>query len=325
MPTISIIVPVYNVEKYLHRCLDSILTQTFDNFQLVLVDDGSVDSSGVICDEYAKKDSRIYVFHQKNQGQAVARNFALNWVYENSDSEWICFVDSDDWIHPEMIERLYYAAIEFQKKISVCGWQDTDKEIAWTPLTKFDVKVYNTEEFYCKEPTLGVVPWAKLYHRECFLKMRYPAVRACEDEFITYRVLFQYKDLVVINAPLYAYFMSPNSTMRSNWSPKRLVKIVAQEEQLEFFKNSGYDKAHCYTIKAYLQNFIDQIQEIQKCDKKLQRKYWRFLHRKLRKALSIYKKYYPFQGHEWIYEVAYPRWMCLYWLICAGRNKLRRR
>lgn len=325
MSEISIIVPVYNVEKYLHRCVNSILTQTFRNFELILVDDGSTDSSGVICEEYAKKDSRIRVFHQKNQGQGVARNYALEWMYENSESSWVCFIDSDDWIHPEMMEKLYFAAVKFQKKISVCGWIDTDTETPWTPLEETDVRICSTEEFYCEKPTLGVVPWAKLYHRECFRNMRYPAVRACEDEFVTYRVLFQCKELAVMDVPLYAYFMSTNSTMRSDWSPRRLVKITAQEEQLEFFKNNDYKDAYSYTVRAYLQNFIDQIQDIQKCDKKMQKKYWGFLRRKLRKALAVYRSDYPFHGHEWMYESAYPWSMSLYWRIGTIRNKLRRR
>lgn len=323
MPQISIIVPVYNVEKYLHRCLDSILTQTFSDFELILVDDGSTDLSGSICEEYAKEDSRIHLFHQKNQGQGVARNFALDWMYENSDSKWMCFIDSDDWIHPEMLERLYFAVAKTQKKISVCGWLDVEGEIIWTPLKETNVTVCSTEEFYCEKPTLGVVPWAKLYHRECFQKIRYPAVRACEDEFVTYRVLFQVKELAVIHVPLYAYFLRSDSTMRSNWNSERLVKITAQEEQLDFFKNNGYEDAYSYTVRAYLQNFIDQIQDIQKRDKKVQRKHLGFLRKGLRKALAVYRNDYPFQGYEWMYEAAYPRKMYFYWMIRAALNKLR--
>lgn len=325
MPEMSIIVPVYNVEKYLHRCVDSILAQTFRDFELILVDDGSTDSSGIICEEYAKRDSRIHVFHQKNQGQAVARNFALDWMYENSSSSWVCFIDSDDWIHPEMLEKLYLAATGFKKKISVCGWVDTDSEITWGSLKKADAKVCSTEKFYCKNPTLGVVPWAKLYHRECFQEMRYPAVRACEDEFVTYRVLFRYKELAVIDEPMYAYFLSTNSTMRSNWNSNRLVKITALEEQLHFFSTNGYRDAYSYTVTAYLQNFIDQIGDIQKCNGKLQRKHLNILRKGLRKALTVYKNDYPFRGHEWMYEAAYPWRMSLYWRIGAVRNKMKRR
>ena len=96
MPGISVIVPVYKVENFLHRCVDSILAQTFTDFELILVDDGSPDGCGEICDAYAREDSRIHVIHQKNGGLSAARNTGIDWVLENSDSRWLAFVDSDD-------------------------------------------------------------------------------------------------------------------------------------------------------------------------------------------------------------------------------------
>ena len=102
MPEISVIVPVYKAEAYLHACIDSILSQTFSGFELILVDDGSPDGCGAICDDYAARDSRVRVIHQKNQGQAAARNHAL----AAAEGEWVCFVDSDDAVHPQMLERL---------------------------------------------------------------------------------------------------------------------------------------------------------------------------------------------------------------------------
>ena len=115
MPKISVIVPVYNVEKYLLECVDSILAQTFTDFELILINDGSQDNSGAICDEYADKDSRIAVIHQENQGQAAARNNAI----VIAKGEWITFVDSDDLIHPQMLEILFNAVDE-TTQISAC-------------------------------------------------------------------------------------------------------------------------------------------------------------------------------------------------------------
>ena len=108
MPEISVIVPVYKAEAYLHACIDSILSQTFSDFELILVDDGSPDNCGAICDDYAARDSRVRVIHQENQGQAAARNRAL----AAAKGEWVCFVDSDDAVHPQMLERLRQAAAE---------------------------------------------------------------------------------------------------------------------------------------------------------------------------------------------------------------------
>ena len=106
MPTISVIVPVYKVEPYLNRCVDSILRQTYQDFELILVDDGSPDRCGEICDEYARQDSRVHVIHKENGGLSDARNAGIDWVEANSDSQWLIFADSDDWVHPELLARL---------------------------------------------------------------------------------------------------------------------------------------------------------------------------------------------------------------------------
>ena len=122
MSLISIIIPVYKVEKYIHRCVDSILAQTFTDFELILVDDGSPDNCGKICDEYAEKDSRIVVIHQENGGLSAARNAGLDWVFEHSDSQWISFVDSDDYVYPHYLEKLYQAVVENNTNISMCNF-----------------------------------------------------------------------------------------------------------------------------------------------------------------------------------------------------------
>ena len=122
MPQISVIVPVYSAEKYLHRCVDSILAQTFTDFELILVDDGSPDNCGAICDEYARKDSRVHVIHQENQGQAAARNYGI----EAATGEWVCFIDSDDEVHAQMLELLYHAITDGHIGISMCSAAEGD-------------------------------------------------------------------------------------------------------------------------------------------------------------------------------------------------------
>ena len=117
-PSISIIIPVYKAEKYLHRCVDSVLAQTFTNFELILIDDGSPDNSGAICDEYAKQDGRVKVFHQKNQGVSVARNLGI----EQAKGEWIAFIDSDDWVENTMYEEMYHTASLANADIAGCNF-----------------------------------------------------------------------------------------------------------------------------------------------------------------------------------------------------------
>ena len=115
-PVISVIIPVYNVEKFLRECLDSVLAQSFSDFEVLLVDDGSTDGSGAICDEYVERDPRVRVFHRENRGQAAARNFA---VFQ-TEADWIAFVDSDDIVHPQYLEILLNATVEQDVRISMC-------------------------------------------------------------------------------------------------------------------------------------------------------------------------------------------------------------
>ena len=147
---ISVIVPVFNTEKYLRRCIDSILAQTYTDFELILIDDGSTDNSGLLCDEYAETDNRIVVFHEDNKGQAVARNVGLDYVFEKENSEWIAFVDSDDCINSRYLEVLLSYAVSNNVQISVCGY--TEKEDLFLKERKsIDLsKVWNTEDFFCE-------------------------------------------------------------------------------------------------------------------------------------------------------------------------------
>ena len=118
MAEISIIVPVYKVENYLYRCIESIISQTFTDYELILIDDGSPDKCGDICEEYAKKNDRIHVIHQKNGGLSAARNAGIDWSYKYSNSTWITFIDSDDWVSPDYLEALCTAAVSNKKDIS---------------------------------------------------------------------------------------------------------------------------------------------------------------------------------------------------------------
>ncbi len=164
MTEISIIVPVYNVEKFLPRCIDSILEQTYTNFELILVDDGSPDNCGRICDEYVEKDSRVAVIHQKNGGLSAARNAGLDWAFENSDSEWITFIDSDDWVHPLYLECLYNACIMNNLEIAVCNYLRTDKE----ELFHSDVPVFETimpGYLWQNRYGVAVIACCKLYYK----------------------------------------------------------------------------------------------------------------------------------------------------------------
>ena len=254
MAQISVIVAVYKMPEYLPRCIEGILGQTFRDLELILVDDGSPDNCGEICDGYAAKDSRVHVIHKKNAGVCAARNTGLDWVYANSDSQWIFFHDNDDWIHPETLQRMLDAASSLDAKIAVCGYQETEGE---DPAIAEDALVpvsWKPKDFYMQKHVNATVCWGKLYHRSVFEGMRYPEGKYIEDEFLTYKLLFSCDRLAVIAAPLYAYYINRAGISKKAWVPKRLDAWEAYDQQLEFFQKMGDNELVSYRIRGYLDN-----------------------------------------------------------------------
>lgn len=252
IPKISMIVPVYNTGSFLHKCVDSILAQTFTDFELFLVDDGSADNSPGICDAYAAQDSRVRVIHQANQGQSVARNNAIAQM----SGDWVMFCDSDDWIHPESLERLYNAAITHDVKISIAGYQETEGEDPQVLPEQLEVELWTPKDFYIQRYIHATLPVMKLIHRDCLGDLRFPVGKYIDDEYIIYRILFTQEKLAVIPAPFYAYFVNAASLTKRPWNPGRLDAWQAFEEQIVFFEKLG-DKDLIYRrYREYLENAL---------------------------------------------------------------------
>ncbi|MBQ8813389.1 MAG: DUF1792 domain-containing protein [Lachnospiraceae bacterium] len=307
MPQISVIVPVYKVEPYLRHCVDSILRQSFTDFELILVDDGSPDGCPAICDEYAAKDSRVVVIHQQNGGLSAARNVGIDWVFVNSDSQWISFIDSDDWIHPQMLEALYHAVITHDVTVSICGYGETEGEDIQIDENCLSAKVQKPEWFYVEHTVNATIACAKLYGRECFTQIRYPNGKLHEDEFTTYKILFDQEKLAVISEPLYCYYHNPNSITTSAWTPRRMEVIEAFDEQLSFFEEHDYPKALARRVQSYLwmlgsqyysacvvkQDYVNEIKQLRRKMKSILRRY----------ALQIDRTW---PEYEAILEIVYP-------------------
>ena len=256
MAKISIIVPVYKVENYIRRCVDSILAQTFSDFELILVDDGSPDNCGKICEEYAKKDERIVVIHKENGGLSDARNAGIDWSLKKSSSRWITFIDSDDWIHPNYLEFLYRAAKNTNCKISICGYDEIREGngncVSKSPLFKVPtIATIESEEFFCSNYVNSTVAWGKLYKKQLFDNIRYPFGKLHEDEFTTYKVLFLCEKIAYINHPLYYYLLRNSSIMGSSFSLKRYDGAEALEERKTFLTERGLLKAWEENQKRY--------------------------------------------------------------------------
>ena len=179
MPKISIIVPVYNVEKYLEKCVKSILNQTFTDFELILVDDGTPDSSGVICDQFAEKDERIKVIHKKNGGLSDARNTGI----EVAKGEYIGFVDSDDYIAEDMYELLYTNIVNEEADLSICGIYDVyeNKEAQKRIRQYMILNKFEAIKVILEAKIVSVHAVNKLYKKELFTHVRYPVGKITED------------------------------------------------------------------------------------------------------------------------------------------------
>lgn len=242
MPEISVIVPVYKAEDYLHACVDSILSQTVSDFELILVDDGSPDGCGAICDDYAAQDSRVRVIHQENQGQAAARNHALSIA----KGEWVCFVDSDDAVHPQMLERLGQAAAESGAAMSMCRMLEapempesfsTPVEVSWELLSMAEeslVALFDAGDYP------GWVACAKLIRRELVQSHPFCPGRVYEDNEAVCHWIYGAKTVASIPHSLYFYRTNPDSTTQSRFSMKKLDYLWALEGIIRFYSSVGY-------------------------------------------------------------------------------------
>ncbi len=266
MAQISIIVPVYNVEQFLKRCVDSILGQSFSDFELILIDDGSPDNCGKMCDEYAKADRRIHVIHQENRGLSEARNAGLDWAFQNSESEWVAFIDSDDWIHPDYLQTLYVAAKEHQVDIAICGFQRTNGLETEDIPAESEIMVTNPEWMWWNNQMTSTAAWCKLMKKRLYSNIRFPAGLIYEDEYTTYRALFQVDRLAFINKKMYYYFINPKGITGVAWSEKRLDSLNALQQQSDYFKRNGYKKAYQRSVKGYLNRLHDSVDTIKKID-----------------------------------------------------------
>lgn len=248
MPKISVIVPVYKVEQYIHRCIDSILSQTFADFELILVDDGSPDNCPEICDEYAKKDPRVVVIHQENGGLSAARNAGIDWTFAHSDSQWLSFIDSDDWVHREYLERLLAAAVENNAEVAFCTLtaviQDSNGYREVTFWGKPDCAVREgkailQEATPKRDGRLSghhVIACNKLYAKKIFVDLRYPVGQVHEDEAVAHRVLGTCKKVVGVADSLYFYRQNPSSIMKSqNGLYRDLCITLAYGDRIQYY------------------------------------------------------------------------------------------
>lgn len=237
---VSVVVPVYKVEPYLHRCVDSILAQNHRELEVILIDDGSPDQCGQICDDYALVDSHVRVIHQTNQGLSAARNAGL----DVARGDFITFVDSDDWIHPALVEELLRILEAARADIAVCrhcvassvGQQCGDTSSATT-------REFSAEEALAEllgpDYVTMVVSWGKLYRAGLFDGIRFPVGRVHEDDFTTHRLFHRARRVVLTNAELYCYWQREGSITSARNPVARADVRLAFRDRAVFLHRVG--------------------------------------------------------------------------------------
>lgn len=233
MPLISIVVPIYNTQSTVERCISSIRNQTFEDFELILVNDGSVDLSGDICDRLSKEDERIRVIHKENGGLSSARNAGI----EVAEGQYIAFVDSDDFIETDMYDCLIEAIERNQVPLAIAGRYVHDGNSVTHQLTLSSETIFSAEEALERLLTWNAIDSSacdKLFQRELFRNIRFPLGRYNEDIFIMSGILSEAGRVVHIGAPKYHYVYRQNSITQESFSPKKMDLLDATNNVLEF-------------------------------------------------------------------------------------------
>ena len=255
-PLLSIIVPVYDVENYLQKCIDSILAQTFTDFELILVDDGSPDNCPALCDAAAAKDARIRVLHQKNGGLSAARNAGL----DVARGEWIGFVDSDDYIAPEMYETLYKAVQSTGADLALCDYVKVDETGALCTQTHVAVpqKSLTGRELLQKAYWTTVqIAWNKLYHRSIFAQLRFAEGKLNEDTLLIAYAYEKAEKIANIPDAMYLYRKVAGSIVNSKVTLRNLDRVEANYAVFECVRRHGITGSLCELYWALLHSLID--------------------------------------------------------------------
>lgn len=263
---ISIIIPVYNVEKYVRKCVESVIDQSYKNIEIIIIDDGTKDNSGKICDEYAEKDTRITVIHKINEGVSKARNVGI----EKANGKYITFVDADDFIDKDYIKKLYDQCIASNADLSICGTKDIDSNENILKVSKKYRNIINSEEAMkelLNEKYYTCVVWAKMYKKELFKDIQFnEKTKIAEDLEVLYRIIGKSKTINVDTFEnLYYYRIRENSATTEKYNKDWKNEIKISEEILHFVEKK-YPNILNYAVKRYVRINVSCISMILKYD-----------------------------------------------------------
>lgn len=229
-PLVSIIVPVYNVKDYVLKCLESLARQSYEQIEIIVVNDGSTDGSGEICDEFSCDEEKVKVFHKKNGGLSSARNYGI----KKAKGEYICLVDSDDWVKKDFVAMMVEVAEEEDADVMVCGYNGLVPEQKVLSGEKATVKLLTEQE------NMEIIAWNKMYRRLLFDDVSYPEGENYEDTLTTYKLLSKAEKVVYVPESLYVYRERVGSIMKEGKKEEKLMaREKAAREAIDFFKDSS--------------------------------------------------------------------------------------
>ena len=256
---VSVIIPVYNAEKYLVKCLDSVCNQTYKNLEIILINDGSLDSSALICEQYAARDKRIIFVSKENEGQGKARNLGLDIM----TGDYVIFVDSDDYVHIQMIELLLQTSIKYQADMVQCQLREVmvDEEQNYQfCISNIDDKIrpeQSSKERVLCYYTTDVTPTNKMFNKELLVGNRFPEGMVYEDKHLMFRLRHLATRIVYLDMPLYYYVQSPNSTMRQEMGKKQFASFFRlSEELLEYCREHNLIENYKSELSGYFRKYL---------------------------------------------------------------------
>lgn len=257
IPQVSVIIPCYKVETYLRTCIESVIHQTYQNWELVLVDDGSPDNSGHICDYYASNDSRIRVIHKSNGGLSSARNSGLDIIR----GEYVTFLDSDDFWHIDYLKTLMELIITHGADIAQCDFLIGTEDKFPTIRTLPNIVIYDNRSVFIKQAA-KIIMWGKIYKTVLFRGVRMPEGLTHEDDWTTWKLYYRAKKIVAVNLPLYYYTHNPMSIMGNVQKTPDFSYLDAYKERIKYFQDHGEmdlaDSSRLYLCKSLLLSYSNK-------------------------------------------------------------------
>ncbi len=323
---VSVIVPVYKAENYIERCIYSIVSQTYHNLEIILVDDGSPDRCPELCEQWADKDTRIRVIHQDNQGVSTARNTGISC----SSGNYIVMVDSDDYLSPDMVNTLYEALLRNNADLAVCGYetgtQDTcqfetiesyrcDLITGIQALERIYIDNYHALQY--------VAPWAKMYKRELFTGLQYPTGKIFEDIYVTHQLLFRCAKVAVVPYKLMYYFQHTDSIMHAPFHIRKIDYLEALKERIDFFHVNRLPELESIAYDEYLHALIWEYSRARDIlgNREAMKDIADRFHAAYRKGYA--SKRYPKENARFLSAFnTNPEWIIAYWKLRGKWNSL---